>query len=174
MLIDPTTAHDAPVSRHDAALSPCRLWLGQTAGLRQLTLGNGLVRAEILLDKGANVRQFWHVPTETRTLAETTDSTEQLAAFARNGRRGRDYCDFFEGGWQDVLPVRWPSSMASGTSAIAPQPDADGEMDAGVGKAAIVPWELTRSLCPSASASALCNVRLPDCGLEVVKRCVIR
>src|SRR3954463_2094424 len=92
-------ARDVGLARGSTPLSPCRLTLGQTAGLRNLTLANGAVRAEILLDKGANVRQFWHVPTQARALAETPDWLEQLTAFARDGRRGRHYCDYYEGGW---------------------------------------------------------------------------
>ena len=147
---------------HAAVASPCALSFGKTAGLRQVTLGNGAVLAEILLDKGANVRQFWHVPTGARTLAEAHDWTEQLAEFHRSGRRGSSYSDYYEGGWQDVLPARaeWDGG-------------AIGE-GAGVGEAAIVPSELMHAACTPARAQALCRARLPRCGLEVVKRFVIR
>lgn len=146
-----------------AALSgPCALSFGETAGLRQVTLGNGAVRAEILLDKGANVRQFWHVPSGTRALAEADDWAERLAEFHRNGHCGSSYSDCYEGGWQDVLPARarWDGGAIT-----------DGE---GVGEAAIVPWEVTRAISTPAAAHVICRTRLPRCGLEVVKRFGLR
>src|SRR6476469_7982833 len=89
-----------------AEAAPCELLFGETCGLRHAVLANGVVRAEVLLDKGANVRQFWHVPSGARLLAETADWTKQLARFRSAGCRGESYCDCYEGGWQDVLPAR--------------------------------------------------------------------
>ena len=148
--------------RRTAPPSPCELSFGETAGLRQVTLANGVVRAEILLDKGANVRQFWHVPTGARALAKTHDWAERLAEFHRSGYRGSSYSDCYEGGWQDVLPARaeWDGGATG-----------DG---AGVGEAAIVPSELMHAACTPAAAQVLCRARLPRCGLEVAKRFVIR
>lgn len=156
-------SRDGVVTGRGAALSgPCALSFGETAGLRQVTLGNGAVRAEILLDKGANVRQFWHVPTGARTLAETDDWAERLAVFHRNGHCGSSYSDCYEGGWQDVLPARarWDDGAISGCE--------------GVGEAAIVPWEVTWAISTPAAAHIVCRTRLPRCGLDVVKRFGIR
>ena len=148
--------------RRTARPTPCELSFGETAGLRQVTLANGVVRAEILLDKGANVRQFWHVPTGARTLAEAHDWAERLAEFHRSGCRGSSYSDCYEGGWQDVLPARaeWDGG-------------ATGE-DAGVGEASIVPSGLMHAACTPAAAQVVCRARLPRCGLEVVKRFSVR
>jgi hypothetical protein len=141
---------------------PCHLTTGETAGLRHVTLGNDAVRAEILLDKGANVRQFWHVPTGTRTLAESRHWTDRLADFRRDGPRHGTYADCYEGGWQDVLPARaqWDGGAIS-----------DGE---GVGEAAIVPWELISSRSTPDAAQLVCRARLPRSGLDVVKRFGVR
>ena len=148
--------------RRAAPPSPCELSFGETAGLRQVTLANGAARAEILFDKGANVRQFWHLPTGARALAEAHDWVERLAEFRRSGCRGSSYSDCYEGGWQDVLPARaeWDGGATG-----------DG---AGVGEAAIVPSELMHAACTPAAAQVLCRARLPRCGLEVAKRFVIR
>jgi hypothetical protein len=148
--------------RRTAPQRTCELSFGETAGLRQVTLANGAVRAEILLDKGANVRQFWHVPTGARALAEAQDWTERLAEFHRSGCRGSSYSDCYEGGWQDVLPARaeWEGG-------------ATGE-GTGVGEAAIMPSELMHAACTPAAAEVRCRARLPRCGLEVAKRFVIR
>jgi hypothetical protein len=140
----------------------CRVWFGETAGVRQATLENRLVRAEVLLAKGANVRQFWHVPTAARTLAETHDWVEQLRKFHRSGFAGGHYCESYEGGWQDVLPARarW----------------AGGAIDSGegVGEAAIVPWQVVRHRSSGASARLACRARLPRTGLDVLKQFEIR
>jgi galactose mutarotase-like enzyme len=142
---------------------PCHVTTGETAGLRQVTLGNDAVRAEILLDKGANVRQVWHVPTGARTLAESRDWQEQLAEFRRRGRRGSSYSDCYEGGWQDVLPARaqWDGGIAI----------ADGE---GVGEAAIVPWGLLQVESSPDVAQVVCRAGLPRSGLHVMKRFGVR
>ncbi|HEV2292838.1 MAG TPA: DUF4432 family protein, partial [Tepidisphaeraceae bacterium] len=149
-------------ARRGMNCGPCELWFGETAGVRQVTLGNGTVRAEILLDKGANVRQFWHVPTGARMLAETHDWAERLAEFHQNGQRGSCYSDCYEGGWQDVLPARaqWEGGAIG-----------DG---AGVGEAAIIPWEVKRVVSTPAAAHVICRARLPQCELDVVKRFGVR
>lgn len=146
-----------------ALVAPCQLTFGETAGLRQATLSNGAVRAEILLDKGANVRQFWHAPSGARTLAESNDWLEQLTEFRRSGGHGcGSYSDCYEGGWQDVLPARarWHDGAIG-----------DG---AGVGEAATVPWEITRSLSTPDAAYLICHARLPRSRLEVLKRFALR
>ena len=141
--------------------APCRLDLGRTAGLRNVTLSNGCVRTEILLDKGANVRQFWHAPTQTPMLAETSDWHEQLAAYGANGRRGVNYCDYYEGGWQDVLPADARDERASSGM---------------VGEAAIIPWDLTRT--PGGSfnrlASSRTTVGVPPISRSVMSRRIRR
>ena len=143
-------------------VAPCELRQGRTAGLRHVVIGNGQLRAEILLDKGANVRQVWHAPTDTRLLAESADWHEQLAAFARRGCRGDCYADHYEGGWQDVLPARarWPGGEI--------------EHGAGVGEGAIVPWDATRLVCTPDAAHVVCAARVPHTGLHVVKRFDVR
>jgi hypothetical protein len=148
----------ASVARAEA----CQLSTGETCGLRQVTIGNGAVRAEILLDKGASVRQVWHAPSGVRTLAETSDWRERLAEFAAGGCEGRNYSDCYEGGWQDVLPTRaqWDGGAIG-----------DGD---GVGEAAVIRWELTRCVCTPAAAHVLCQARLPRSKLEMVKRFAVR
>ena len=156
----------------DRALPPCHLSFGETAGLRRITLGNGSVRAEILSDKGANVRQFWDVARDARALAETHDWGERLAEFRRGGRRGSSYSDFYEGGWQDVLPARarWSDGEIGDGS-----DDGDGDRGgAGVGEAAIAPWEVSRWTCTAAAVNVICTAQLPRCGLEVAKRFGVR
>ena len=140
----------------------CDLSLRTTCGLREATLENGAIRAAILLDKGANVRQVWDLASGARLLAETCDWADQLTRFHLAGRRGTTYSSCYEGGWQDLLPARaqWD------TGAI-------GEGD-GVGEAAIVPWELTRSIATPAAAQLICRAHLPRCDLEVSKRFRVR
>jgi hypothetical protein len=142
----------------------CRIAGVTCHGLRALRISDGLVAAEILLDKGANVRQCWHLPSGARVLAEAREWEARLADFRRAALRGHTYCDFYEGGWQDVLPAR--ARRADGTILIG--------AEGGVGEAAILPWEVEAVVSTPAKASVTCRVALPSCGLEVVKRFTVR
>jgi hypothetical protein len=157
----------APSGPSAAAAAACTLTFGDTCGLRHAVLGNGVIRAEILLDKGANVRQLWHVPSGARMLAEASDWREQLARFRAAGLRGSSYCDCYEGGYQDVLPAR--ARWTGGAAAAAAAEDGDC-----VGEAAIVAWEVVRSLATPAAVELVCRANLPRCGLRAVKRFRLR
>jgi hypothetical protein len=148
--------------KRPVAANGCRVSFGMTCGLRTVTLENSFIRAEVILDKGANVRQFWYLPAAASILAQTSDWTEQLTRFQQERHRGRNYSDYFEGGWQDVLPVRacWDGGSIGGGD--------------GVGEAAIVRWEVTRWLSTAAAAHVVCRASLPRTGLEVRKRFGIR
>jgi len=153
---------DDVAGRRPAVTAPCTLTFGETCGLRQAVLCNGVIRAEILLDKGANVRQLWHVASGTRTLAEANDWREQLARFRASELRGSSYCDYYEGGYQDVLPARahWEGRAT-----------AEGEC---VGEAAIVLWEVIRSLATPTAVEVVCRATLRRCGLHALKRFRLR
>jgi hypothetical protein len=139
----------------------CDLTFGETAGLRQVTIHNGLIRAEILVDKGANMRQFWHVPTGVRMLAEARNWHDRLAEFHSAGRRGNSYADYYEGGWQDLIPAR---ALFDGRQVAEDR----------VGEAAIRPWELIRWVATPDGAHVLCRVDLPGRGLAVDKQFSVR
>ena len=156
--------------RHAATAPPCTLTFGETCGLRHAVVGNGLLRAEILLDKGANIRQLWHVPSGARTLAETIDWREQLAAFHAARLHGSSYSDFYEGGYQDVLPARARGARARARGADRSIGD---DVDC-IGEAAIVPWEVMRCLATPAGIELVCRAAMPRAGLYAVKRFRLR
>lgn len=74
-------------------------------GMRLLVLENELVRVTILLDKGTDIYEFLHKPSDT-------DFTWRTPRGVRNPEKALDmvapsigpFSDFYEGGWQECMP----------------------------------------------------------------------
>ncbi len=74
-------------------------------GMRMMTLENELIRVTVLLDKGADIYEFVHKPSDTdfmwRSPLGVRPSTGGLDTRpATNG----PFSDYYEGGWQECLP----------------------------------------------------------------------
>ena len=90
------------VDRKDA----CRITDQQSLkGLRTVVMENELLRITILADKGSDIYEFlykpldidfmWHSPLGLR------NPHKELAS---DGSSANDFLDFYEGGWQEILP----------------------------------------------------------------------
>ncbi|MEA3402645.1 MAG: DUF4432 family protein [Armatimonadota bacterium] len=74
-------------------------------GMRLLVMENELVRVTILLDKGTDIYEFLHKPTDTDFMWRTPRGV-------RNPEKSLDmiapsvgpFADFYEGGWQECMP----------------------------------------------------------------------
>jgi len=74
-------------------------------GLRVLTLENSLIKVSVLLDKGADIFEFIHKPSDTdfmwRSPLGVRPQPMNLNTIpAAEG----DFMDYYEGGWQEVFP----------------------------------------------------------------------
>ena len=94
----------------------CRLQLYRRLGLRHLVLENRALRVTVLPDKGSDIVELrlksldldvlWTSPTGIRDPRTTLPSSDAAGAMM----------DFYEGGWQEIVPSGGPASAHMGAS----------------------------------------------------------
>jgi galactose mutarotase-like enzyme len=84
----------------------CRITESVFRGLRCVTLENQLIRVSVVADKGADIYELLHKPTDTEFLLRTPlGLRRQPPALPTINLREGSFSDFYEGGWQELLPV---------------------------------------------------------------------
>jgi galactose mutarotase-like enzyme len=78
-------------------------------GYKTLFLENDIIRVGVLLDKGADIFQFLHKPTDTDFLWRSPQGLVRKDQFepTRASASG-SFLDFYHGGWQEILPGGGP------------------------------------------------------------------
>ena len=106
----------------------CRLAEYSHQGLRLLFLENELLRVGVVVDKGADIFQFLHKPSDTEFVLHTARGLRPPAVQSSASSWG-SFLDYYEGGWQEILPNGGPASAYKGA-------------DFGLhGEVATVPWD---------------------------------
>jgi hypothetical protein len=79
-------------------------------GMRTIYLENDLVRVGILLDKGADIFEFLHKPTDTDFMWKSPQGLMRPDRFTptRSASSGA-FLDSYHGGWQEILPGGGPA-----------------------------------------------------------------
>jgi len=99
-------------------------------GLRCLTLENERLRVSLLVDKGSDIFEFLHKPTDTDFLWRSAAGVRRPEAFvATSARPEGAFLDYYEGGWQECFP-------SGGTPA-----QAYGAPFGQHGEVCLIPWE---------------------------------
>ena len=85
-------------------------------GLKTAVLENELLRVVVLIDKGADVYQLVHKPTDTDFMYRMPWGVRDPRKFTPNTGGGAEmWLDVYEGGWQTVLPGGgYPSNYSGG------------------------------------------------------------
>lgn len=74
-------------------------------GLKTVVLENELVRVIVLADKGADIYSFVHKPSDTEFMFRTPWGVrDQRRSVSSTGHPGTVWMDYYEGGWQTVVP----------------------------------------------------------------------
>ena len=74
-------------------------------GLKTVILENGVVRVTVLADKGADIYSFVHKPTDTDFMWRTPWGVrDPQKTVPPTGSPQSAWLDFYEGGWQTVVP----------------------------------------------------------------------
>ena len=74
-------------------------------GLKTVVIENELLRVVVLIDKGADIYQFVHKPTDVDFMWRSPWGVREPSKFtATTGSGFGSFLDFYEGGWQTVLP----------------------------------------------------------------------
>src|SRR5262245_18052442 len=110
----------------------CRIMEVVYRGLRVLTLENQLIRVSILADKGADIFEFLHKPTDTDFMWRSPLGIRNPATFVPTIPRSEgQFLDYYEGGWQEALPTGGDPAEYGGTQ-FGPH-----------GEVCLIPWEYT-------------------------------
>ncbi len=84
----------------------CRMTAAVYRGLRTLTLENELLRVTFLVDKGTDIVEFLHKPTDTDFMWRSPLGVRNPATYVPTvARPDGPFLDFYEGGWQECLPT---------------------------------------------------------------------
>ena len=94
----------------------CRITETIYRGLRTLTLENEIVRVSFLADKGADIFEFLHKPTDTDFLWRSPLGVRNPATFVPTVPRAEGaFLDYYEGGWQECMPTGGDEAVYAGT-----------------------------------------------------------
>lgn len=74
-------------------------------GLRCLTLENEVLRVSLLVDKGSDIFEFLHKPTDTDFMWRSSGGVRNPALSVPTSPRPEGaFLDYYEGGWQECFP----------------------------------------------------------------------
>ena len=84
-------------------------------GLKTCILENEIIRVMVLVDKGADIYQFVHKPTDTDFLWKSPWGVRNPSKFLpTSGDPTSNWIDVYEGGWQTVMPAGGFPSKVNG------------------------------------------------------------
>lgn len=84
----------------------CRMTEAIYRGLRTVTLENEIIRVTVLADKGSDIIEFLHKPTDTDFMWRSPQGVQNPATFVPTVPRADGaFLDYYEGGWQECLPT---------------------------------------------------------------------
>ncbi|MCC6169929.1 MAG: aldose 1-epimerase [Caldilineaceae bacterium] len=94
----------------------CRITESLYRGLRALTLENEVLRVTFLVDKGTDILEFLHKPSDTDFMWRSPLGVRNPATFVPTvARPDGAFLDYYEGGWQECLPTGGNAVEAAGT-----------------------------------------------------------
>jgi hypothetical protein len=84
----------------------CRITETVYRGLRTVTLENEVIRVSFLADKGSDIFEFLHKPTDTDFMWRSPNGVRNPATFVPTVPRPEgSFLDYYEGGWQECFPT---------------------------------------------------------------------
>ena len=108
----------------------CRITEYVFHGLRTVTMENEIIRVTILADKGTDIIEFLHKPTDTDYMWRSPLGIKNPALFVpTNAHPNGAFLDYYEGGWQEIMPAGGDACEYQGVSF-------------GIhGEVSLIPWE---------------------------------
>jgi hypothetical protein len=101
-------------------------------GLRTVSMENELIRVTVLADKGGDIIEFLHKPTDTDFMWRSPLGVRNPATYVPTIARAEgNFLDYYPGGWQDCLPTGGGPATYAGTH-FGPH-----------GEFCLIPWEYT-------------------------------
>lgn len=110
----------------------CRILEWTYRGLRALTLENEIIRVSLLVDKGSDIFEFLHKPTDTDFMWRSPQGVRNPAHFVPTiPGPGGAFLDYYEGGWQECFPSGGQPTTHAGIAFGAH------------GEVCLIPWQYT-------------------------------
>jgi len=91
----------------------CRIRKYTVQGQRLLFLENELLRVGVWVDKGADIFEFVHKPSDTDFMLHAPQGMRAPAVQSAASSWG-SFLDYYEGGWQEILPNGGPACKYKG------------------------------------------------------------
>jgi hypothetical protein len=100
-------------------------------GMRTVILENQMLRVTVLVDKGTDIIEFLHKPTDTDFMWKAPQGVRNPSLLVPTTPRSSGaFLDFYEGGWQEIFPSGGDACTYKG-------------VEFGVhGETCLMPWEL--------------------------------
>ncbi len=146
-----------PVYTHERNFG-CRLTEMTYRGLKSLVMENELLRVTILVDKGTDVFEFLHKPTDTDFMWRSPLGVRATRNFVpSNPRADGPFLDYYFGGWQECFPVGgYPTTVADGEFGLH-------------GETPLMPWNMQVLLDTPECISVKFDVRTYRAPLRIEK-----
>ena len=94
----------------------CRITETIYRGLRTVTMENEIIRVTFLADKGSDIFEFLHKPSDTDFMWRSPLGVRNPATFVPTVPRPEgSFLDYYEGGWQECLPTGGNPTTYAGT-----------------------------------------------------------
>ncbi|NJN17757.1 MAG: aldose 1-epimerase [Oscillochloris sp.] len=149
---------DWPTYTHERNFG-CRAIEYVYRGLRTVTLENEALRVTVLADKGSDIIEFLHKPSDTDFMWRSPLGVRNPATFVPTAPRPEGaFLDYYPGGWQECLPSGGNATQYAGTS-FGPH-----------GEVGLIPWEYALTEDRPDCVSLLLRVRTYRTPLYLEKR----
>jgi hypothetical protein len=140
----------------------CRLTEYTHRRLAFLCLENETLRVTVLLDKGADIVEFLHKPTDTDFLFQEPGGIRAPGSLVSTiASPLGENLDFYEGGWHECLPGGGPAVIRGAPEGLH-------------GEAALLPWSMRVEEDAPEAVSVTLSCRLIRFPLSVRKRLTLR
>ncbi len=126
--------------------------------MRALVIENEQIRVTVLLDKGTDIVEYLHKPTDTDFMWKSPIGWKSNKNFLTTTQNNiSNFMDFFGGGWQECFPSGGPiTSYAGGEIGLH-------------GEVCLVPWECVITKDTPEEVEAVCTVKTYRTPFQVKK-----
>ncbi len=140
----------------------CRLLEYTHRSLTFVTMENETLRVSVLVDKGADIVEFLHKPTDTDFLWREPAGIRAPGSLVPTiGSAWGGNLDYYEGGWHECTPGGGPTTILGASEGIH-------------GEAALLPWSFALDEDSPRCVSVILTVRMIRVPLFIRKRLVLR
>lgn len=107
----------------------CRIFEYTHRGLKMVSMENELIKVTVLVDKGSDIIEILHKPTDTDFMWKAPGGIRETSKFVSSKAHSLgNFLDYYEGGWQEVFPGGGPADFAGAELGLH-------------GEVSLIPWD---------------------------------